>query len=82
MYVSICYINKFAAGSGSIPDTTYLFIEILSENLLSGICYDIFKCIFMKIKGGDIMTELSIVIICWLCCYGGCGVIGKHCIKT
>ena len=58
------YIRKFShQGCAMIFVKNNLFIEILSENLLSGICYDIFKCIFVKIKGGGIMTELSIVII-------------------
>ena len=59
----------FAAGLSSILSVPTFMMTMLSI-VSSGICYDAIKDLFLNSKGGHIMRDMSIVLLCWLCCCG------------
>ena len=62
-----CYtttINKLAIGSGSNPDIATI-LGILLSSMISGIVYDIEKCIYKK--GIDIMKKEILLLGLGIC---------------
>lgn len=60
------YANKFVAGLGSIPSISS-FVMTLLNIVTSGICYDAIRNFISDLKGGYVMSEITVMTSLFRC---------------